>query len=274
MGSSAYASAKGIEPEAADDDVLAAFLRYRAETTALEIENDLALMAYPRDRFDRVITTEKLLEAGLTLVKEAELAVHRRRLWRATQLRNGLMIALLALNPIRSKNFASLALDKSFVRQGDSWRLCLHARETKAGRADERQVDEILNRAIALYLTQSRPVLLGSGEFTVGATPPCERDPFLSGPLWIGKEGDPLTQGAVDLAIALTTEMVVGVRMRPHGFRRCAATTAAYHASAMPHLASSLLQHRDPRVTAEHYNRATSIEAGVRFGRLAAELRT
>ena len=64
-----FASAKGIEPEA-DDDVLAAFLRYRAETTALEIENDLALMAYPRDRFDRVITTEKLLEAGLTLVKE------------------------------------------------------------------------------------------------------------------------------------------------------------------------------------------------------------
>ena len=61
------------------------------------------------------------------------------------------MIALLALNPIRSKNFASLALDKSFVRQGDSWCLCLHARETKAGRADERQVDEILNPAIALY---------------------------------------------------------------------------------------------------------------------------
>ncbi len=238
-----------------------------------EIENDLALVAYPRDRFDRVITTEKLLEAGLTLVKEAQLAVHRRRLWRATQLRNGLMIALLALNPIRSKNFASLALGKSFVRQGDRWCLCLHARETKAGRADERQVDEILNPAIALYLTQSRPVLLGSGEFTVGATPPCERDPFLSGPLWIGTKGDPLTQGAVDLAIALTTEMVVGVRMRPHDFRRCAATTAAYHASAMPHLASSLLQHRDPRVTAEHYNRATSIEAGVRFGRLAADLR-
>jgi hypothetical protein len=115
-----------------------------------ETENDLALVAYPRDRFDRIITTERLLEAGLTLVKEAQLAVHRRRLWRATQLRNGLMIALLALTPIRSKNFASLTLGKSFVRQGDRWCLCLHALETKAGRADERQVDEILNPAIAL----------------------------------------------------------------------------------------------------------------------------
>ena len=65
----------------------------------------------------------------------------------------------------------------------------------------------------------------------------------------------------------------MGIRLRPHDFRRCAAITAAYHASGMPHLASALLQHRDPRVTEEHYNRATSIEAGLRFGRLAAELR-
>src|SRR5687767_15900494 len=47
------------------------------------------------------------------LVKEAELAVHRRRRWRATQLRNGLMLALLALHPIRSKNFAALTLSRS-----------------------------------------------------------------------------------------------------------------------------------------------------------------
>jgi hypothetical protein len=68
-----------------------------------EIEKDLALVAYPKDRFDRIITTEVLVEAGLTLVKEAELSVQRRRIWRATQLRNGLMVALLALHPIRAK---------------------------------------------------------------------------------------------------------------------------------------------------------------------------
>src|SRR5215203_2292823 len=70
-----------------------------------EIEKDLALVAYPRDRFDRIVTTEVLVEAGLALIKKAELAVHRRRRWRATQLRNGLMIVLLALHPIRSKFF-------------------------------------------------------------------------------------------------------------------------------------------------------------------------
>jgi hypothetical protein len=51
-----------------------------------EIEKDLALVAYPRDRFDRIVTTDVLVEAGLALIKEAELAVHRRRRWRATQL--------------------------------------------------------------------------------------------------------------------------------------------------------------------------------------------
>src|SRR5215213_803966 len=86
-----------------------------------EIEKDLALVAHPQDRFDRIVTTEMLVEAGLTLVREAELAQHRRRLWRATQLRNGLMVALLALCPIRAKNFASLHLAKSFVREGEGW---------------------------------------------------------------------------------------------------------------------------------------------------------
>src|SRR5215210_4909119 len=96
-----------------------------------DIEKDLALMAYPKDRFDRIITTQVLVEAGLTLVKEAEFAVHRRRIWRATQLRNGLMVALLALNPIRSKNFASLEFSKNFVRQGNRWCIHLSSRETK-----------------------------------------------------------------------------------------------------------------------------------------------
>jgi hypothetical protein len=122
----------------------------RIETShgSRRVEKDLDLVACPRERFDRIITTERLVEAGLMLVKEAELAFHRRRLWRATQLRNGLMVALLALNPIRAKNFTSLELSKSFVRQGDAWHICLGSRETKGGRLDERAVDATLNRAI------------------------------------------------------------------------------------------------------------------------------
>jgi len=41
----------------------------------------------------------------------------------------------------------------------------------------------------------------------------------------------------------------------------------------MPHLASALLQHTDRRVTEEHYTRASSLQAGMRFGTLVAHLR-
>ena len=38
----------------------------------------------------------------------------------------------------------------------------LGSKETKSGRPDVRRVDRDLNRAVALYLTWSRPVLLGA----------------------------------------------------------------------------------------------------------------
>jgi len=45
-------------------------------------------------------------------------------------------------------------------------------------------------------------------------------------------------------------------------FRTSAATTAAIKAGATPHLASALLDHRDPQTTEQHDNRASSLSAG------------
>jgi hypothetical protein len=54
-----------------------------------EIANDLSLGAEPKARFDRIVLSSELVEARLTLVREAERAVHRRRRWRAAQMRSG-----------------------------------------------------------------------------------------------------------------------------------------------------------------------------------------
>src|SRR5829696_3918648 len=184
------------------------------------------------------------------------------------------MIALLALHPIRSKNFAALSLSRSFVWQGDSWSIHLGSKETKSGRPDVRRVDRDLNRAVALYLTWSRPILLGRDDFMIGTVEQDQPDPFLSGALWIGEKGEALTRGAVELAIAQTTEMTLGIRVRPHDFHRCAAATAAFRGGDMPHLASAVLQHRDRQVTDEHYNRSSSMLAGMRFGEVVRRMRT
>src|SRR5262245_42303729 len=65
-----------------------------------EIEKDLALITEPRSKLDRLVFTNRLVEAGLTLVAEAqEFATDE--LDRARGVRNGIIIALLALCPIR-----------------------------------------------------------------------------------------------------------------------------------------------------------------------------
>jgi hypothetical protein len=80
-----------------------------------EIGKDLALLERPKDRFDRLVLTERLVEAGLTLFRDAEADIHGLPLGRALAARNGIMVALLALCPIRLKNFAALEIGSTLV---------------------------------------------------------------------------------------------------------------------------------------------------------------
>ncbi len=124
-----------------------------------ELAKDLALVAYPRSKSDRLVLSERLIEAGLALVQEAEISPNMTKLARATQVRNGLMVALLAFCPIRRKNFTALEIGRSFEKIRGKWWIVLSASETKEKRADERPVDELLTPIIDRYLDQHRPVL-------------------------------------------------------------------------------------------------------------------
>src|SRR5215218_692742 len=250
-----------------------------------DIEKDLALVAYPKDRFGRIVTTELLVEAGLILVKEAQRATRRRPIWRASQMRDGLMMAMLALHPIRIKNFSQLELTKSFVREDDRWLIVLGRNQTKAKRPDTRVVDDLLRQAIALYLTWARPRLMRVfEEIRIGAERACLSGgqnssvgrscatQLLSGPLWISQYGQRLEYCAFDRCIGDITEMTLGVRLSPHDFRRCAAVTARFRAGSEPYLASGLLQHVSKDIVDENYNLASSMNAALRFGDMIAEL--
>ena len=65
--------------------------------------------------------------------------------------------------------------------------------------------------------------------------------------------------------ISKLTRETIGVDVSPHLFRTAAASTAAVYGDGQPHLASALLNHRDVRVTEDHYNRAGSISAGEEY---------
>src|SRR6266478_2164882 len=120
-----------------------------------EIEKDIALVMVPRSKADRLVLTERLVEAGLTLITEA-LEFARNDLACARGVRNGLMIALLALHPIRLKNFAVLEIGSTFREVHGRWWIALPRVTTKSRRADERAVPTLLNPAILAYLSKAR----------------------------------------------------------------------------------------------------------------------
>jgi integrase len=160
----------------------------------------------PRSKFDRMVLAEVLVEAGLTLIDEAENSPKLTDLARACQARNGLMVALLALCPIRRKNFASLELGRSFIQIHGRWWIVLSAAETKEKRPDERPIDELLTPAIDRYLGKHRPTLARTDN------PPSA--------LWLSSiNGAPMSYVQVGIVIKATTLATVGIDVSPHLFR-------------------------------------------------------
>jgi len=223
-----------------------------------ELEKDLALDMRPRSKFDRIVLIEVLVEAALTLIHEAETSPNLSSLARARQVRNGLMVALLGMCPIRLKNFAALEIGRSFVEIKSRWWIVLAASETKENRPDERLIDELLKPVIDRYLNQHRPVLARTDK-PVSA-------------LWLSSnDGAPMSYAGVEDVIKATTLSTVGIDVSPHLFRACGASTAATYGGNNPHLTSALLDHTDASVTNAHYNRATSLTAADRLQQIVRQ---
>ena len=229
-------------------------------TWLIKIEEDLALGMQPKSKFGRLVYANVLIDAGVMLMAEADATPHRSALARARQFRNGLMVAMLAFHPVRPGNFAALEIGRSFKQVNGSWWIVLSHSETKEKRLDERAIDSFLAHWIDRYLGVHRPILARTDEAVAR--------------LWLSSnDGRAMTYDAVERAISKTTLATVGIAVSPHLFRTAGASTAALHAGSNPNLGSALLHHRDPTVTAEHYNRASSLEAAKSYGALIRALR-
>ena len=198
-------------------------------TWLIAIEGDLELMQEPKSKFDRLVMAEQLVEAGLTLIIEAKELI-RADFKRARGIRNGLMLALLTLCPMRRKNFATLEIGKTFKQVRGRWWITLPGRSTKMKKPEERPVADWLNPFIDLYLNEARPVLV-DGSLDTHA-------------LWISsKTRQPMTARKVASLITQTTRETIGIGISPHLFRTADATTVAEACGDMPKLASALLGH-------------------------------
>ena len=219
-----------------------------------EIEKDIALEMVPRSKAERLVLTERLVEAGLTLIQEAE-TFGKTAVARAKGVRNGLLIVLLALHPIRIKNYAALKVADTFVNTGGRWWLHIPAENTKSHRTDDRQVPQFITQVVNTYVETFHPILCRGTEQDA---------------LWISSTtGRQLTTKNLGTLISKITREAIGVDVSPHLFRTAGASTAAVYGGDCPHLASALLNHHDRRVTEDHYNRASSISAGEEYAQIA-----
>ena len=194
----------------------------------------------PKSKDIRLVDPDLIVEAGLALIEEATGNQRLTPLRRARQVRDGLMIALLALCPIRLKNFAALELQASFRRIGTRWWIVLDRNETKSGRLDERRAPRDLAAAIEAYLLVHRPVLAGANKRsscepldTQGGMAHAPNDPArcddplakIARPLRLSSNsGTLVSYSAVERVITETTRLTLGVAISPHLFRSCAAT--------------------------------------------------
>ena len=220
-----------------------------------EIENDLDFLKVPLPKHHRLVLTEEIVLAALTFIEEAEMTQGITPLQRSKRVRDGLMVALLALCPIRVRAFAALRVGTTFAAISDRWWIVLRAEHTKSRRPDERPMVGFLKPYLERWIQVHRPLFPADGDA-----------------LWPSIRGGPLTSGQIGRITREITRQTLGIAMPPHLFRSAGASTAAVHAGDDPYLGASLLQHIDPRVTEEHYNRASDIHASLSFQRIISQL--
>jgi integrase/recombinase XerD len=186
-----------------------------------------------------VIHSVTLYTLGLRILREGWSA---ERMVDPSSCRNGLAIAFLAAAPMRIANFASLEIGRHLCRNGDRWIVRLGVSETKTRRSDVWPLGPVLGLYLEDYLRVVRPILLRRA-----------RNSPATSRLWIGDGGRPIGDQVLRRIIGRVIRERLGIRLNPHAFRHCAATTFALE---LPHDAlqsAALLGHSSPQTTEQHY---------------------
>ncbi|MEP9386161.1 hypothetical protein [Mesorhizobium sp. KR9-304] len=214
------------------------------------LKNRLAIRARPMERLSKLKMPWDTLALGLSLMDGAMIASPRNHLLNEIEYRDGLIIALLSLWPIRRRSMAALTGSRHIVRSCNTLTINLFGADTKTGRPHSFVVPAKLSPYLIYYLDVVRPRLLKYVPHDA---------------LWVSQHGKELTAGSVYLTIRKHTREHFGAAMGMHDFRRAAATSLALEAPDKVGLASSLLQHAKQDTTGRHYNLAGMAHASRRF---------
>jgi integrase len=206
--------------------------------------------AVPRSLRNPGLTSADLYEVGIRLMAKAENSeVLTRRVSKEEALiyRDGLIIALLAVVPLRRRTLTALSIDQHLVKIGEYWLLDIPAADTKTRRALDFPLPEDLSRQISLYIARFRSRIPGAENHDG---------------LWPSTRGRPMDSGSIYDAVRRRTTEALGFAVNLHRFRLAAGNLWSIADPANVRGVKDLLGQTSFGTTEKHYIGAQSRLAG------------
>ena len=216
----------------------------------LAIAKRIEAQAPPRSERHHLVTSERLYVLGIELMDRAmadNADLGQITKARAFEYRDGLMIAFLALIPLRRRTFAAFRIGKQLVKSGQFWALDIPTEDTKTRRALEYPVSPELSKRIDIYLSKFRCRLPGADA----------HDGF-----WASNQARRMDHGSIYLAVCKRTKTAFGFAVNLHRFRHAAATLWSIQDPANVQGVKDLLGQASFQPTEKHYIISQSRRAG------------
>lgn len=207
----------------------------------------------------RVLSSAVLFEAGrkhATLDVDAattELEAMKRQ-------RNGTMVAMLALMPMRRRAFGQLEIGTSVIVGPDWIIVALPGDMTKNGLPWEAEVPKAVEPLLRRYINEVRPWFMARGHEHHSR-------------LWVKLRGTQFELNHFGNQISAITTHLTGVRVPPHFFRDAAATTLSRLSPDAARLIRPVLAHTSAGTAERHYIHAQTIDAGRDYARLVKRMK-
>ena len=159
-----------------------------------------------------------------------------------TAYRDGLIIAFLALIPLRRRTLGLLRIGEHLVGTGHGWAIDIPGSDTKSGRSLEFPLSPELSGRMDFYVREIRPQILGA-----------EGNNYL----WANRCG-PMSDKMIYKNVRRRTQKALGFPVNLHRFRHAAATFWCVRDPVNVRGVKDLLGHARFATTEQHYIMAQS----------------
>jgi integrase len=197
-----------------------------------------------------LVTSDKLYALGIEIMDEAAAGAKAAGTVSkvdAIDYRDGLMIAFVALLPLRPRTLAALRIGKQLLKSGASWYLDLPPEDLKAARPLDYPVAAEISHRIDIYIERFRPHIPRSSDHDG---------------LWASSRGRPMDEGTIYAMFRCRTLAAFGVSISAHRARSGAGTFWSIHDPANVRGVKDLLGHASFETTEKYYIMAQSRLAG------------